>query len=92
MAGEIDYDNIFNIPSDKPGMGAGKVLRSETEAAVGPQEGNILHGYENNRAMIKEIYDNGNDEVRAMIKDMFYMMGDNRNLLNGLTEEGESYG
>ena len=92
MAGEIDYDNVFNIPSDKPGMGAGKVLRSDTKAAVGPQEGNILHGYENNRAMIKEIYDNGNDEVRAMIKDMFYMMGDNRNLLNGLTEEGESYG
>lgn len=92
MVGDIDYDNVFNIPSDKPGFGAGKVLRSETKAAVGPQEGNILHGYENNRAMIKEIYDNGTDEIRSMIKDMFYMMGDNRNLLNGLTEEGESYG
>lgn len=88
IGGEIDWDNVFK-PHGEEGA---TVLRSDVEAAVGPQEGNVLHGYEHNRGMIKEIYENGNDEVRQLIKDMFYLMGDNRKLLNGLTEGGESYG
>lgn len=88
IGGEIDWDEVF-LPHGEEGA---KVLRSDVEAAVGPQEGNVLHGYEHNRGMLKEIYENGNDEVRQLIKDMFYLMGDNRKLLNGLTEGGESYG
>lgn len=88
MGGELDWDEVF-LPYGEEGA---TVLRSDVEAAVGPQEGNLLHGYEHNRGMIKEIYENGNDEVRQLIKDMFYLMGDNRKLLNGLTEGGESYG
>ena len=88
IGGEIDWDNVFK-PHGEEGA---TVLRSDVEAAVGPQEGNVLHGYEHNRGMIKEIYENGNDEVRQLIKDMFYLMGDNRKLLNGLTDGGESYG